>query len=130
MMNSAATVAFGFPTSFCLSRQVRNAEKRRAKRVPEEELAVEIADINGVHVDDMNILEAGQSQVGKNLAAETTSANDEYLCLIPEKVFDLDRKPSESHCGIMRRKTRYTPSPARNAGSVRGPGVFKIWSMS
>jgi hypothetical protein len=38
----------------------------------------------------MNVLEAGQSKVGKNLAAKTTSADNEYLCLISEEVFDLN----------------------------------------
>ena len=33
-------------------------------RLPEQELAVEVGDVNGVHVNNMDVLEASQGQVG------------------------------------------------------------------
>lgn len=55
-----------------------NIEPRRVKGryVPEQELTVQIADVDGVHVDNMDILESGKSQIGQNLAPQSTSAND------------------------------------------------------
>ena len=36
---------------------------------PKQELPIQIADIDGVHVDDMDVLEAGESKVGKDFAS-------------------------------------------------------------
>lgn len=60
--------------------------------MPKQKLTIEITDVDGVHVDDMNILEASQREIGKNLAAETASTDDQDLGLISKKVFDLERK--------------------------------------
>ena len=38
--------------------------KCQSKYAPEQELTIEIADIDGVHVDDVNILEPCQRKVG------------------------------------------------------------------
>ena len=38
----------------------------------------------------MNILEACQGQIGEDLASQPSSAYDEDLCLVTEKVLDLD----------------------------------------
>lgn len=60
MMNSAATVAFGFPTSFCLAQiESRYDAYYQDTAAPEEELSVQVADVDGVHVNDVNILEPG-----------------------------------------------------------------------
>jgi len=69
MMNSAATVAFGFPTSFGLVCNIRECTYHLTQvSTPEKKLAVQITDIDGVHVDNMNVLESSQRQIGKNLA--------------------------------------------------------------
>lgn len=66
-------------------------QKRIAEDVPKQELTVKIADVDGVHIDDMDILEASESKVSEDLTAETTSADDKYLRLVSEKVLDLNR---------------------------------------
>lgn len=91
MMNSAATVAFGLPTSFCLEslRCHYRTWSRRKKRIPEQELAIQVTDVDGVHVDDMDILEARKSKVGQNLAPESTSADNEDLDSLPQPFLSL-----------------------------------------
>jgi hypothetical protein len=42
---------------------------------PEEELSVEVADINCVHIDNMNIFESKQGQILQNLTSKSTSSN-------------------------------------------------------
>ena len=37
--------------------------------IPKEELAVEVADIYCVHVDNVNVLEAGEREVGQDFAS-------------------------------------------------------------
>jgi hypothetical protein len=69
----------------------------------------------------VNVLEAGKRQIGQNLAAQTASADNQNLGLISQKVFYLD---AGEGIEILKQESR-TPSPARNAGSVRGPGVSK-----
>lgn len=59
MMNSAATVAFGFPTSLGLVSSVRYmAHVMNRRAIPEEKLAIKVTEIDGVHVDNVNVLEA------------------------------------------------------------------------
>jgi len=96
-MNSAATVAFGFPTSFCLQRKkpsttphhkVKDIHKNNA---PEEELPVKIADVYSIHINNVYIFESHQSQVGKNLASEASCANDEDFTLFPQELFNLSK---------------------------------------
>jgi hypothetical protein len=43
----------------------------------EQELAVEVRYVNGVHVDNVDVAEARQSQVLEDLASKTTSTNDQ-----------------------------------------------------
>ena len=57
--------------------------------LPEEELPVQIANVDGVHVDDMDVLEPGQGKVREDLATQSTSTNHKNLALVSEKVFDL-----------------------------------------
>lgn len=92
MMNSAATVAFGCPTSFCLHGLSRDTQAKGAFGVPEQELAIEIADVNCVHVDDMDVLEAEQREVRQDLASQTSSADDENLALLAQELLDLRTK--------------------------------------
>lgn len=56
---------------------------------PEEELSVEVADIDRVHVNDVNVLEASQSEVGENLTTKATSADDKDLRLVTQEVLHL-----------------------------------------
>jgi hypothetical protein len=85
-------------------------------------LPVEITDVDCIHINYVNVLEAGKRQIGQDLAAQTASADNQNLGVISQKVFYLDA--GEDGIEILKQKSR-TPSPARNAGSVRGPGVFK-----
>ena len=57
--------------------------------IPEEELAVEITDVNGIHVYDVNILETRQRQVCQDLAAQATSADHKNLAFISQKILYL-----------------------------------------
>ncbi len=75
----------------------------------EEELTIEIGDIDGVHVDDVDIIEAAKRKVGEDLAAETSGADDENLALSAKKVFD--------------------GAPAWKFSSVEGPGLSRMRSM-
>lgn len=52
--------------------------------VAEEELAVQVRDVDGVHVDDMDVLEAGEGKVFKDLAAEATGTAVEVEYLDPK----------------------------------------------
>ena len=67
MMNSAATVALGCPTSFGLC-QIHNQKhyptRGQPNNLPEQKLAIEIADIDCIHINNMNILEASKRQIG------------------------------------------------------------------
>ena len=47
----------------------------------EEELAVQIAEIDGVKVDDMNFTEAGQYQVLQQFAAYAASSDEKDASL-------------------------------------------------
>lgn len=60
-----------------------------AQHIPEEELSVKIADVYGIHVDDMNILEPGKCQVGEDLAAKAPSTDDQDLALVAQELLDL-----------------------------------------
>jgi len=37
---------------------------KKGKSIPEEELAVQVADVDGVHVNNVNVLKASQCKVG------------------------------------------------------------------
>jgi len=93
------------------------------RRLPEQELTVEVGNIDGIHVNNMDVLEARQGQVGQNLATESTSSNDKDLDLISEKVLDLRKtmRGTNTTSGLATR----TMSPAAKPSSVRGPGAFK-----
>jgi hypothetical protein len=58
MMNSAATMAFGLPTSFCLPHLSARILLLGRDDAPEEKLSIQITDVYGVHVNDMNVSEA------------------------------------------------------------------------
>ena len=60
---------------------------------PEEELAVEIREINGVHVNHHNIPEAREGEILEELTAKTSSPNDQDLALLQQELLDL-RKPN------------------------------------
>lgn len=47
----------------------------------EQELAIEVGEINGVHVYDVNVGESHVGTVFQELTAQATSSNDQYLNL-------------------------------------------------
>ena len=49
--------------------------------VSEEELSVQVAEIDSVEVDDMNLAKATEKEVLKKLATNTSSSNHEHLRL-------------------------------------------------
>lgn len=89
--NSAATIAFGFPTSLVLKSTGKRSTGVPARCLPEKKLPIEVADIYGIHVNDVNVLEAGEREVGKDLASQSSSANHEDLALIPEEFLNLHK---------------------------------------
>lgn len=56
---------------------------------PEEELAIEIGDLNGVHVDDFNVSEAHEREVLEQFAAEASRAHHKDLGVLLEILFQL-----------------------------------------
>lgn len=56
---------------------------------PEKKLSVKVANIDSVHVDNMDVLETGQREVRKNFASKAASTYDEDLALVSQEVFDL-----------------------------------------
>ena len=59
------------------------------RRRPEEELAIEIGDLDGVHVDDFNLSEAHERQVLEQFAAEASRAHHKDLGVLLEILFQL-----------------------------------------
>lgn len=57
--------------------------------LPEEELAIEVGDVDSVHVNDMDVCKAQQGQVGQDLAAQPSSANDEDLAFRTQELLCL-----------------------------------------
>jgi hypothetical protein len=49
--------------------------------VPEQELTVQVAQIDCIKVDDVNLAEAGQDQVLEQFASNAASANEKHSCL-------------------------------------------------
>lgn len=56
--------------------------------IPEQELPIQIADIDGVHIDYMNVAKTRQGQILEDLATQTAGAYDEDLAAV-EKVLCL-----------------------------------------
>lgn len=59
MMYSAATVAFGWPTSFALRRRAvgRIQAKNEQLNIPKEKLSIEVADVDCIHINHMYVFE-------------------------------------------------------------------------
>lgn len=47
--------------------------------IPEQELAIQIAEVNCVHVDHIDIFEARKSQILQDFTAKTTCTDNEHL---------------------------------------------------
>ena len=62
---------------------MRNGWGRRLY-VPEEELSIEVGYVDGVHIDDVQLLEAGEGQVLEELAAEPARAHNQNLHEAPQ----------------------------------------------
>ena len=50
---------------------------------------VQVTDVYGIHVDDMNVLEPGEGKVRQDLTTETSGTDDKNLALVPQKVLYL-----------------------------------------
>lgn len=57
-------------------------------------MSVQITDVDCVHVDDMDVLETSQGEIGEDLASEASRTDDENFALIAEELFDLERGAS------------------------------------
>jgi len=68
-------------------RQFPNTGTRGA---PEQELSVQIADVNGVHIDNVDVFEPRQSEVREDFASQTSGPYHQGLALIPKERFDLE----------------------------------------
>ncbi len=69
---------------------VPTTQRQRAETdSPEQELSVQVADVNSVHVYYMNILEAREREVGQYLASQTPGTDDEDLALLPQELLHL-----------------------------------------
>jgi len=68
--------------------------KRRA--IPKQELPVEIGYIDGVHINDIDLFEAGKGKILENLTAEAAGSNDEdSVCF--KIALCLDKGVSKTH---------------------------------
>lgn len=47
--------------------------------MPKEELPIQVSEVNGVHVDEMNFSYTTQGQIFNNLAAESTCPYHQYF---------------------------------------------------
>jgi hypothetical protein len=47
-----------------------------SRQLPEEELAIEVGDVNGVHVDNVDVAKAGEGKVLQEFASQATGADD------------------------------------------------------
>ena len=149
MTNSAATRALERPTSLVLrgekgcqrtrrgacgrdgvscerySRGVRLARDSGVRHdtwllyAPEEKLAVQVAGVDGVHVDEVDVAEAREGQVGEQLAAEAAGADDEHLCRVAQHLLGPEARSVEMQ-GRRARDARGT----RHEGDV---GVRCAW---
>ena len=61
-------------------------------------MPVQITDVDGVHVDDMNIFESSQGEIGEDLTSKTPCTDYEDLALIAEEIFDLDERKRVRRC--------------------------------
>ena len=60
--------------------------------LPEEKLSIQVADVDGVHVDQVNVLEAHEGQVLQKLASQTSGPDDKDLAWLPQEVKHLRRR--------------------------------------
>ena len=67
-------------------------ESRTMDPIPEQELSVQVTNVDRVHVDDMDILEAHERQVRQNFASQSTRANDQNLALLSQETLHLHSK--------------------------------------
>jgi hypothetical protein len=61
-------------------------------RSPKKKLPIKITDVDCVHVNNVNILESCQGQIGENFTSQTTCTNNKDFALIPQEVLDLRRR--------------------------------------
>lgn len=59
--------------------------------ITEQELAIKIAEVDGVKVDDVDFAEAGEDKVLEQLAANTAGSYHEHARLLPVSDSDIAR---------------------------------------
>lgn len=74
-------------TSNC---QLAVVAKLSGRNTPEQELSVEVADVDSIEVDDMDVFEAEQGQVGKDLATQSACSNNQDLEVFTQTSLCLD----------------------------------------
>ena len=57
--------------------------------ISEQELSVQIGGVDGIHVDNVDVLESTERQILQQVAAKTSSSNNQHLTLVLQKVFHL-----------------------------------------
>ena len=62
---------------------------RETRYTPKKKLPIQVTNIDGVHVDHMNILETGQGEICKDFTTQTARSDDKDFALIAEKSLDL-----------------------------------------
>ena len=61
-----------------------------AAAVPEEELPVQVGEVDGVHINDVNVAEAREGDVLEQLAAQAARADNEDAGLLLQKLAYLE----------------------------------------
>jgi hypothetical protein len=57
--------------------------------LPKKKLPIQIADVDGVHINDVNILKPRKCEVRENFAPQPSSTNDQYLTFFSKELLDL-----------------------------------------
>ena len=84
--------------------------------LPEQELPVQVADVNGVHVDDVDVFEAHEGQILEEFTTEASGSNDKYFTSTLQKCQRVWRR-------LKTRVSKWTPTLEKfsNVIPVSGP---------
>ena len=91
---------------------------------PKEELSIEVGQVDGVHVDDVEVGEAGEGQVLEQLAAQAPRAHDQHSHR-PQRLQVLTTRRERVHRGQRARSAKY-----REAQKYGGHPELHSWSRS
>lgn len=56
----------------------------------EEELAVEVGNVDRVHVDDVNVAKTSEGEILQDLASQSASSDDKHLALVTQELLGLE----------------------------------------